>query len=233
MCKDVRDNDQKDSDGDGIGDACDACPGDPDRKHQSAQACDAVVTTFEDFQDQERRARISAFVRPSLLGHFPSKEQKADVEVSAGAHAMLTGSIDKWRQLPDHYVVPPTVFWHVGAHVDVTRFTPTPTRFGAILGVDWRPLGIPGYARSFLKDFKFGILAHYITGSPGDDQDDKWVQRIGASLNLSFLDIVSLAPGVQTDLAHGAETAFCAFALFDFKYLEDLGVGDVRKLLPQ
>lgn len=233
VCKDVRDNDQKDSDRDGLGDACDPCPGDPDANKQSSDACDAVVTSFADFQDRERRARISAFVRPSLLGHFPSKDQKADIEVSAGAHAMLTGSIDKWRELPDHYVVPPTVFWHIGAHLDVTRFTPTPTRFGAILGIDWRPLGIPSYAHSFLKDFKFGILAHYITGSPGDDQDEQWVQRVGASLSLSFLDIVSLAPGVQTDLAHGAETAFCAFALFDFKYLEDLGVGDVRKLLPK
>lgn len=233
VCKDARDNDQKDSDQDGIGDACDVCPGDPDPTQKSAEECAAVVTTFQDFQDRERRARISAFVRPSLLGHFPTKSQSADVEVSAGAHAMLTGSIDKWRHLEDHYVVPPTWFWHIGAHLDVTRFTTTPTRFGPILGIDWRPLGIPKYARSFLKNLKFGILAHYITGSPGDDQDSKWVQRLGASLNLSFLDIVSLAPGFQTDLAHGNETTFCAFALFDFKYLEDLGVGDVSKLLPK
>lgn len=230
-CPAVASLDQADADNDGVGDVCDPCPGDP---HVSALAagavpeCSIVVTSFVDYEDRQRRARVLPLLRPTVrVSIGPNKE------VAAGAHAMLTGSLDSWKIQNDGYAVPPIAFWHVGAYLDVTQFTDTPTRFGPILGIDVRPLGTPGFAKSWMKDFKLGLAAHYLTGSPDEDQGSKWVQRVGLSLNVGFLDIVSFSPGFQTDLAHDKEMSFSAFLLFDFKYLDDLGVADVRKLLPK
>ena len=237
-CPQVPNFDQADSDNDGVGDACDPCPGDPDIKAatsgQPKPECAIVITSFEDPDDLERRAKLVVLLRPTLFAHIPfSRGHQSNVEVAAGAHALLTSSIDSWELLPEGYAVPPTWFWHVGAYVDVTHFTDTPTRFGAIGGIDVRPLGTPSYAKSWAKDLKLGLLVHYFTGSPDEDQSSKWVQRLGASLNIGFLDIVSLAPGVQKDFARKDEVSFSALALFDFKYIEDLGVSDVRKVLPK
>ncbi len=198
---------------------------------QDEAECAIVVTSFDDQKDRERRANILALLRPGLISNLPLNKRHGDAEVAVGAHAMLTGSIDRWKLLPNDYAEPPIWFWHIGAYADVTSFTDTPERFGPIAGIDVRPLGIPGYANSWLKDLKFGILVHYITGKPQSNAERQWVQRVGASLNIGLLDIVTLAPGFQTDLAYGNRTNLCVFALIDFAYLEDLGVGDVRRLL--
>lgn len=234
-CPDVANTDQRDVDNDGVGDVCDACPGDPNVGRVSSAreevTCAIVVTAFHDQRDRERRASLLLLLRPTVTALWGLGSSGDDVEVAAGAHAMLTGSLDKWEYLPNDFAVPPIWFWHIGAYADVTRFTDTPTRFGPIVGIDVRPLGIPAYANSWLKDVKFGIVVHYMTGKPQSEDDAKWVQRVGASLNIGFLDVVSLAPGFQTDLAYDQRASVSVLALFDFKYLEDLGVSDVRQVL--
>lgn len=232
-CTGVKDATQRDADQDGAGDVCDVCPSNPhfqgNAADGSAPPCTARVTTWLDYEDRERRSHLAAFFRPSILTHIPlSSADPSDVEVDAGFHLTLTGSFDRWQLLPNHVALPPAWFFHIGAYASVTDFTDNPPRFGPIAGVDWRPLGNDAYAGSFLKNLRFGVQAHYLTGRPSDEGGE-WVKRLGTGLKVSFLDIVSIAPAVQLDLGDDLRTSLGIFALFDFKYLDDLGVSDVLK----
>ena len=232
-CPGINNIAQADGDSDGVGDACDVCPGDPllsrPKELGPEQQCAQRVSSWQDYADRRRRSVWQLFWRPSLLSSVPlSDDDASEPEASAGLLLSLTGSIDSWQLYADHLAVPPQWFYHVGLHADVTQLTDHPSRFGPIAGLDWRPLALPSYANSALKSFKFGLQAHYLTGKA--QASSRWVRRAGLGLKVGFLDIVSIAPGAQVDLNDERRLSLSVLILFDFKYLEDLGVGEVLTL---
>ncbi len=216
----VKGGEHADADRDGVGDECDNCrlPNARDERGEQAMCPDAKeYTTWKDPHPLGRRLQF--FIRPLALGYRARGEWVG----STGLGLHLGGSLGEWRfdeQGTAQKV--PSWYWSAGLYGDSVNVFQA-AHLGPYAALDFRPMGWAPYARSWAKEFKFGVGAHLL-----------WTQRqeglehrpllLAVGPRVGFLDIVSVMPFAQTDVANGGALSWGGTLVLDFKVLQDLGV---------
>ncbi len=237
---------QQDSDGDGAGDACDLCPLVPVEAGEHADAdndgvgeeCDTCrlpnardargeqtpcpeESSFSGWKDPNPLGRrLQFFIRPMALGY----RYRGEWVGSTGLGLHLGGSIGEWRfDEKGTALRVPSWYWSAGFYGDAANLFAA-GHLGPYAALDFRPLNHAPYARSWAKELKFGIGAQLLWAQRVDDGLGQRPVQLGVGPRVGFLDIVSVMPFAQVDLANDNALSWGGTVVFDFKVLEDLGV---------
>jgi hypothetical protein len=220
---------QEDSDGDGKGDACDLCPRFPVARGEHADADDDGIGDECDSPEEPTEPswvdpnplgrRLQFFIRPMALGY----RYQGSWVGSTGLGLHLSGSLGEWRfdkQGTAQRV--PSWFWSAGVYGDAANLFEA-AHLGPYAALDFRPMGWAPYARSWAKELKFGVGAHFLWAKRVEGLEHR-PRQLGVGPRVGFLDIVSLMPFAQYDLANDGAVSWGGMLVFDFKVLQDLGV---------
>lgn len=248
-CPFIENPDQEDSDGDGAGNVCDACPLIPVKDGEHADAdndgvgdeCDncrlpnarkengeqepcpdtKAYSRWEDPNPLGRRLRV--FIRPLALGY-----RYQDTWVgSTGVGLHLSGSIGEWRfDAQGTALRVPSWYWSAGVYGDAANLFAA-EHLGPYAAIDFRPISHAPYARSWVRELKFGLGAHFLWARHLEGLE-KRPRQLGVGPRVGFLDIISVMPFAQFDLANAGAFSWGGMLVFDFKVLEDLGVPAVK-----
>jgi hypothetical protein len=220
----VKDGEHADADNDGVGDACDNCRLPNGRKENGEQEPCPEDKAYSDWKDPNplgRRMRV--FIRPLALGY-----RYQDTWVgSTGLGLHLGGSLGEWRfDKQGTALRVPSWYWSAGVYGDSANLFAA-EHLGPYAALDFRPIGHAPYARSWARELKFGLGAQLLW-SKRVEGVEKRPLHLGVGPRVGLLDIVSVMPFAQFDLANAGAFSWGGMLVFDFKVLEDLGVPSVK-----
>jgi hypothetical protein len=215
----VSGGEHQDADGDGVGDECDDCPQPNPRDARGIQApCpEGPVTRWKDPHPLGRRLQF--FIRPLALTYRYQGSQVG----STGLALHASGSLGAWRfDAQGTAVKVPAWFWTAGVYGDSVNLFAA-EHLGPYAALDFRPMGHAPYARSWAREFKWGLGAHLLWTRRVEGVEQRPLQ-LGVGPRVGFLDIITVNPFAQFDLANAGAFSWGAMLMFDFKVLENLGV---------
>jgi hypothetical protein len=234
---------QVDCDGDGFGDACDICASEKDERDLKGapvdrdedavpDACDLNgngrdITAWKKFK-AKRQGQTLFFARPLLGGWY----EHGDWVWTGGVNAFLQGNLDPWRfsselvpgvDTPVIDAVPPSLYWRAGVYWDPSDDSVV----GAIVGVDYRPLGSDRLLASVFGYMTVGLQLQFLYGGASATADRNVPGNLGTGLKVAFFDVLSLVPFLQIDVMNGNDASGGVLLYFDLAILGDLGVDKV------
>ena len=209
-----------DADNDGVGDECDSCRLPNARDAQGAQAACPEQQSFSAWKDPNPLGRrLRFFIRPLAFGY----RYRGDWVGSTGLGLHLSGSIGEWRfDAQGTALRVPSWYWSAGVYGDAANLFAA-EHIGPYAALDFRPMNWAPYARSWARELKFGVGAQLFWSKRFESATHRPLQ-LGVGPRVGFLDIVSVMPFAQVDLAHERALSWGGLLVFDFKVLEDLGV---------
>ncbi len=219
---------QEDSDKDGAGDACDLCPQVPvargahadtvgDGVGDECESGPAIEPEWEDPNPLGRRLQF--FIRPAAFGY----RYRGEWVGTTGLGLHLSGSIGKWEfDKQGTALKVPSFFWSAGVYGDAANLFAA-EHLGPYAALDFRPMNWEAFARSWASELKFGVGAHFLWSKRVEGVEHR-PRQLGIGPRVGFLDIVSLMPFAQFDLANDGAVSWGGMLVFDFKVLKDLGV---------
>jgi hypothetical protein len=119
---------------------------------------------------------------------------------------------------------PPQWFYKLGVYFDPNLLE---INAGMCADINWRPMTIRRYARSFLKEFLFGVHTHCLRLEPRDSAKKNSIQ-LGAGGIVGFLDVLQAIPYYQWDAADKGTSSWGLALLFDVRILSELGIPFTR-----
>lgn len=213
-----------DADNDGVGDECDNCGLPNPRNESGEQAPCPEGSAYTEWKDPNPLGRrLQFFIRPLALGY----RYQGSWVGSTGLGLHLGGSLGEWRfDEKGTAVKVPSWYWSAGVYGDSVNLFAA-EHFGPYAALDFRPMGWAPYATSWAKELKFGIGAHLLWSKHVEGVDNRPLQ-LGVGPRVGLLDIVSVMPFAQFDLANDAAFSWGGMLVLDFKVLKDLGVPLVK-----
>ncbi|MFY0572194.1 thrombospondin type 3 repeat-containing protein [Archangium lansingense] len=217
----VQDGLHADADGDGVGDECDNCRHPNPRNESGEQApCPDEEQPFSKWEDPNPLGRrLQFFIRPLALAY----RYQGSWVGSTGLGLHMGGSIGEWRFDDEGTALKvPSWYWSAGVYGDSVNLFEA-EHLGPYAALDVRPMDWEAYARSWAKHFKFGVGAHLLWSKRVEGLEHRPL-HLGVGPRVGFLDIVSVMPFVQFDVANEMAFSWGGMLVFDFKVLQDLGV---------
>jgi hypothetical protein len=215
-----------DTDNDGVGDECDNCPRHPNRPDASGKQgpCPPEDEPYSKWKDPNPLGRrLQFFIRPLALGY----RYQGSWVGSTGLGLHLGGSLGEWRFDEQGTALKvPSWYWSAGVYGDSVNLFAA-EHLGPYAALDFRPMDWDAYARSWARHFKFGVGAHLLWSKRVEGVEKRPLQ-LGVGPRVGFLDILSVMPFAQFDLANGSAFSWGGMLVFDFKVLQDLGVPFVK-----
>lgn len=210
-----------DADNDGVGDECDTCRLPNARDERGEQAPCPEAQSFSGWKDPNPLGRrLRFFIRPIALGY----RYRGEWIGSTGLGLHVSGSIGEWRfDEKGTALRVPSWYWSAGLYGDSANLFAA-GHLGPYAALDFRPLNWAPYARSWAKELKFGVGAQLLWAQRLDGVVGQRPLQLGVGPRVGFLDILSVMPFAQFDLANDAALSWGGMLVFDFKVLEDLGV---------
>jgi hypothetical protein len=220
----VENGEHGDEDNDGVGDECDTCRRYPNARDERGEQAPCPenekqpVSEWNPNPPLGRRLRL--FLRPIGLAY----RYRGEWVGSTGLGLHLGGSIGEWRfDEKGTALRVPSWYWSAGIYGDAANLFAA-EHLGPYAALDFRPLNWEAYARSWAKELKFGVGAHLLWTRRVDGALGQRPLQLGVGPRVGFLDIVSVMPFAQFDLANDVAVSWGGMLVFDFKVLEDLGV---------
>ncbi len=216
----VQDGMHADADNDGVGDECDNCPLPNPRDERGEQAPCPEEQTYTKWKDPNPLGRrLQFFLRPLALGY----RYQGSWVGSTGLGLHLGGSLGEWRfDEKGTALKVPAWYWSAGVYADSVNLFEA-EHLGPYAALDVRPMEWEAYARSWARQFKFGVGAHLLWSKRVEGVENRPL-HLGVGPRVGFLDIASVMPFVQFDVANDAAFSWGGMLVFDFKVLQDLGV---------
>jgi hypothetical protein len=220
----VKDGEHADADDDGVGDECDTCRLPNPRDERGEQAPCPEEKAHSEWKDPNPLGRrLQFFIRPLALGY----RYQGSWVGSTGLGLHLGGSLGEWRfDEKGTALKVPSWYWSAGVYGDSVNLFAA-EHLGPYAALDFRPMEWAPYARSWAKEFKFGVGAHLFWSKRVEGAEQRPLQ-LGVGPRVGFLDILSVMPFAQFDLANGRAFSWGGMLVFDFKVLQDLGVPLVK-----
>jgi hypothetical protein len=205
-----------------VGDECDNCPDYNPRDESGEQPpCPEPETRPGKTRPAPklRVKRLQFFIRPLALGY----RYQGSWVGSTGLGLHLGGSLGEWRFDEQRTALRmPEWYWSAGVYGDSVNIFAA-EHLGPYAALDWRPMGWAPYARSGWRHFKFGIGTHLLWSKRVEGVENRPL-HLGVGPRVGFLDILSVMPFAQFDLANDRAFSWGGMLVFDFKILQDLGV---------
>ncbi|WP_233261375.1 thrombospondin type 3 repeat-containing protein [Vitiosangium sp. GDMCC 1.1324] len=216
----VKGGEHADADNDGVGDECDNCRLPNPRNESGEQAACPDAKSHSEWKDPNPLGRrLQIFIRPLALGY----RYRGNWVGSTGLGLHLGGSLGEWRfDEKGTALKVPSWYWSAGFYGDSVNLFGA-QHLGPYAALDFRPLDWAPYARSWAKELKVGIGAQLLWAKRVEGVEKRPLQ-LGAGPRVGLLDILSVMPFVQFDLANAAAVSWGGMLVFDFKVLQDLGV---------
>ncbi|HYO73360.1 MAG TPA: hypothetical protein VEU33_45575 [Archangium sp.] len=220
----VKDGEHADADDDGVGDECDTCRLPNPRNESGEQAPCPEEKAHPEWKDPNPLGRrLQFFIRPLALGY----RYQGSWVGSTGLGLHLGGSLGEWRfDAKGTALKVPSWYWSAGVYGDSVNLFAA-EHIGPYAALDFRPIGWAPYARSWARELKFGVGAHLFWSKRVEGAEKRPLQ-LGVGPRVGFLDILSVMPFAQFDLANGRDFSWGGMLVFDFKVLQDLGVPLVK-----
>ncbi|WP_143195926.1 hypothetical protein [Archangium sp. Cb G35] len=216
----VKDGEHADADDDGVGDECDTCRLPNPRNESGEQAPCPEQQAYSEWKDPNPLGRrLQFFIRPLALGY----RYQGNWVGSTGLGLHLGGSLGEWRfDEKGTALKVPSWYWSAGVYGDSVNLFAA-EHLGPYAALDFRPMQWAPYARSWAKEFKFGVGAHLFWSKRLEGVENRPL-HLGVGPRVGFLDIISVMPFAQFDLANSGGFSWGGMLVFDFKVLQDLGV---------